>query len=139
MAEVRIGINRDFEQTGYFDNDVWCRAVIDLIIYDEDRALIVDWKTGKVKPDFSQLDVMAAMTKCLIPSLRKVVGLYYWLKGKRITKKVYNEPDFKEAWHDILPRVRRFQAMVRAEDFKPTPNFLCRNYCRVTTCEYHGK
>lgn len=47
FTELRIGVTKDWEPTGFFSKDVWFRGVIDLIIQLEDGCiLIIDHKTG---------------------------------------------------------------------------------------------
>lgn len=47
FTELRIGVTKDWESTGFFSKDVWFRGVIDLIIQLEDGCiLIIDHKTG---------------------------------------------------------------------------------------------
>jgi hypothetical protein len=138
MTEVRIGIDKAFNQVDFFASTVWCRAVIDLIVYNDDVALIVDWKTGKVRPDFDQLDLMAAMAFCLIPTLKGVVGKFYWTKEKDVTSKKYPAAEIKNIWQGFLPRVARFQQSIRQEEFPARPNFKCRSFCGVSACQHHS-
>ena len=138
VTEQRIAINRAFEPTGFFDDDVWCRGVIDFMLYTPEKALIVDWKTGKVRPDFDQLDLMAALTQCLVPTLKRIVGAFYWTKEKNLTTKTYPLSAHREIWQSFLPRVNEFQRRVAEQDFPARPNFLCRKHCPVTGCEHNG-
>lgn len=47
MLELRIGVTRDFQPTGFFSNDVWLRGVLDLALFLESLdAIILDHKTG---------------------------------------------------------------------------------------------
>ena len=47
FTELRIGVTKDWESTGFFSKDVWFRGVIDLILQLEDGCvLIIDHKTG---------------------------------------------------------------------------------------------
>jgi len=138
LTEVRIGIDKAFNPVDFFSESVWCRAVVDLIVYNDDVALIVDWKTGKVRPDFDQLDLMAAMAYCLIPSLKGVVGKFYWTKEKDTTSKKYPASEVREIWRNFLPRVARFQQAIRDEEFPARANFLCYKFCGVSACKHCG-
>lgn len=47
FTELRIGINKDYEATGFFSDDVWLRGVVDLIVMLECMdIIIIDHKTG---------------------------------------------------------------------------------------------
>lgn len=139
VTEQRIALNRNFAPTGFFDDDVWFRAIIDLMIYNPKVALIVDWKTGRIQPDFSQLDLMAAAVKGLVPTLEKIRGLFYWTKGRKNTRKDYTPDSLKEVWRQVLPRVNRYQKAHVNNDFPPRPCFLCKRHCAVTGCNFNGK
>jgi hypothetical protein len=47
FTEIRIGLTRQYEQTGFFSDDVWLRGIIDLVLLlDSFDAIILDHKTG---------------------------------------------------------------------------------------------
>jgi len=47
FTEIRIGLNKNYEPTGFFSEDVWVRGVIDLVLMLEcEDAVILDHKTG---------------------------------------------------------------------------------------------
>lgn len=47
LTEVRIGVNKNFEPTGFFSEDVWLRGVVDLVLLlDCLDAVVLDHKTG---------------------------------------------------------------------------------------------
>lgn len=47
FTELRMGVTRNFEPTGFFSKDVWLRGVIDLVmVLDCMDAVIFDHKTG---------------------------------------------------------------------------------------------
>lgn len=47
LTELRMGVTRDFQTTGFFSKDVWLRGVIDLVLVLECLdAVIFDHKTG---------------------------------------------------------------------------------------------
>ncbi len=139
VTEQRIAVDRDLNPTGFFDSNVWCRGVIDFMNYGSERALIVDWKTGRMQPDFDQLDLMAALTLSLVPSLKKVVGAFYWTKEKKPTIKPYMAGDIPAVWASWLPRVNAFQRGMSEAKFPARQNFLCRAHCDVTGCPHNGR
>lgn len=61
-TELKIGITRDYQPTGFFGKDVFFRGVIDLIVHlENDDVLIIDHKTGQpavmgIKHNKDQLD-----------------------------------------------------------------------------------
>lgn len=61
FTEIRIGVTREFEPTGFFSDDVWLRGIIDLVLLlDCKDVILVDHKTGggqgSIAPYEEQLD-----------------------------------------------------------------------------------
>lgn len=47
LTELRIGVTRDYQPTGFFSDDVWLRGVVDMIVMLECMDIIIfDHKTG---------------------------------------------------------------------------------------------
>ena len=61
LCENRLGLTADLEPCGFFDKKVWWRGVADIIILQGDKALTVDYKTGKKSQyaDLKQLEVLS--------------------------------------------------------------------------------
>lgn len=138
LIEQRLALTKDFQPTGFFDNDVWVRAIIDFAKIDTNLGLIVDWKFGKRKDGFDQVDLMYAVLSAFKPELEAGVGGYYWGKEKKYARKVYKKADVPEIWSGFLPRIARYEKAHREIDFPCKPNFLCRNYCPVKDCQHNG-
>ena len=139
LTEVRLAINPQFEPVDYFAKDVWVRGQADLIIHNEDTAIVVDYKTGKVRPNFDQLDLMVALSMCLDSRITKAMGVFFWTKEKQITKKAYRRDDLAEIWNDYIPRAQRLDFAIAHDEFEARPNGLCARYCEVQSCPYQGK
>lgn len=60
-GELKLALTREFHPTDFFASDVYIRAIVDFLIVRRSHAIVVDWKTGKVKPDFTQLSMSAAV------------------------------------------------------------------------------
>jgi hypothetical protein len=138
MPEQKLAINDRFQPTGFFDDDVWCRAIIDYAKHNGRHILIVDHKFGKMKSNFDQLDLMAAMIVCHIEEIETVTGAFYWAKEKKIAPKKYVREDMPEVWASFLPRVQAMQDAITNEDFPARPSGLCKNYCLVKSCPHCG-
>ena len=53
--------------------DVWVRGVIDIGVIGSDTAYLLDWKTGKHRPDSDQLKLFAALAFAIYPWISNVV------------------------------------------------------------------
>ena len=64
--------------------DVWVRGVIDIGVIGSDTAYLLDWKTGKHRPDSDQLEVICGFGGLLYTLISNVVTGFIWLKDKKI-------------------------------------------------------
>lgn len=137
-GEQKLAINGDYVPTGWFADDVWFRTIIDLMVVGDKTAVILDHKTGKVKTDMTQLELMAAVTFLVQPQLELVKAGYSWTKTGKITGKEVSAEDCIGVWNKILPRVAKLQEAFDTACFPPKPSGLCKRYCPVESCPHHG-
>lgn len=138
ITEQKLAINTDYQATGWFDADVYCRIISDLTILNGRTGAMWDWKTGKQKDDFTQLRLAGAVMFLLVPELEQITLAYFWLKTKKITKEKMLRSEMPGVWASLLPRIQRYHDAHVAQDFPPKPNYLCK-YCPVSTCPYYEK
>lgn len=144
-AEMKLAINRKFEPVDYFAPDVYVRVVIDLAIIQplnatEKKALVIDWKTGKVKPDeITQNALNCAVLSRWMPEVGLFKPLYVWLAAKTITPnppKTFTLSMFQnKVWNDILPRANAIEEARKTTDFPAKESKLCA-YCPVRQCPH---
>lgn len=141
MPEQKLALNSDFEPTGFFDNDVWCRGIADYAKVKDNTGslLIADWKFGRMQEGFDQIELMMAMMTSYMPELTEYTGIYYWAKDKKITKTTLKSNQIPDIWSKFLPRVGHMEDSIVAGEFPAQPNFLCRKHCPVSKCPYHGE
>jgi len=138
LVEQKLAIREDFGPTDWFGKDAWYRGIGDVIKIIEDVALIVDWKTGKIIEDGSQLALMAQCVFTHHPTVQKVRSEFVWLKEDATTRADFDRNDMVGVWKGLWPRV---QALKQAHDqmiFPPKPGGLCRRWCPVTVCPHQG-
>jgi hypothetical protein len=134
IVEQKLAINANYEPTGWYDKDVYCRVISDLTIINGNRALTFDWKTGKVKPGFKQLRLSSAVIMQIAPHIETVTHAYFWLKEKSMTRETVHRSQIPEIWSDFLPEIQRFQDAYANNFWPAKPNYLCRGYCPVQSC-----
>lgn len=141
LYEQRMGINRSFEPTGFFADDVWLRVISDVLVLSEDglRAAVIDYKSGKIKSDMAQLLLNAAVVFATYPTVQAVDVAYWWVcKGRKLTRATYYRVDLPEIWNKFLPRVKVYEQAVLAGEFPANPSGICKRWCPVTSCQFHG-
>ena len=139
LVEQKYAINRAFQKTGYFANDVWYRGIGDVVRIDRDIALVVDWKTGKVLEDPVQLMLMAQCLFSFYEDLKYVRSEFVWLKHDCTTPELFTRKEVAEQWRELLPRVNLMEQAAKDMNYPPKPNNFCKRNCPVRSCPFHGK
>jgi hypothetical protein len=142
LCEQQLAITADFGPTDWRDwSGAWCRAVIDLALVGDTHAVLIDYKTGKVKDDgFVQLSLAAVIFMVHHPKINVVDVGYLWTEAKgKVSKARYTRDQITEVWNSLLPRVGKFQAAYEQTNYPARPSGLCRNWCPVTACPHHGE
>jgi hypothetical protein len=139
LVEQQLALNVNMAPTGWFDTDVWCRAIIDYAAVNGDHALVVDWKTGKMSDDFTQQKVAAAIFLMFFPNVNTVDMMYYWLKDKKHTVETLHREDIKHVWTRLQKRIQKYTRAHTENEFPARPSGLCKKFCPVTACPHHGE
>lgn len=138
LGEQKLALTNQLKPTGWFDDDVWCRSIIDLTVIKGEQAIICDYKTGKPVDSFDQVDHQAAMLSVLMPELKTITSGYYYTKSKTMQKHTLQKDDMKQVWVKFWPRVKQMEEMIAEEQFPAKQNFLCKSYCPVKSCQFNG-
>ena len=130
-----------FNPCDWFAKDTWCRAILDLAIIKGSHAVVIDYKTGKIRDDFTQLRIAGIMLMLHKPEIQTVELCFLWTKDKKLTRdEAYlTRNDIKIIISDLMPRIKHYEKAHRTESFPARPGYLCKKYCPVTKCAYHGE
>ena len=141
LVEKQMAINEALQPTGWFADDAWCRGIVDVGVLSGTRGLLLDYKTGKRKPELTQLKLFAGLAFATFPNLETVNTGFVWLKHGTIDKKEYTRKEVPMIWQEFVPRVQRMQRAYEEDKFPPKPSGLCAKYCPVPNhkCEYSGR
>jgi hypothetical protein len=143
LVEQQMAITADLKPVGWESPEAWCRGIVDIgvITKSRDRAILLDWKTGKRKTDNHQLMLFAGLAFAHYENLNYVSTGFVWLKENKIDKKAFTREEVPIIWQEFIPRVKRFERAYQTTTFPPKPSGLCRNYCPVPKhqCEFSGK
>lgn len=132
LFEHQMAVNKDLQPVDWFAKDVWIRSIADVLIVDGDKAVCIDWKTGKVKDDPSQLQLFAAMVMWQYPEVQKVTTSFIWLAYNQTTDATYDRRYLGALWNALKPRFDRVQEVIELGVFKAKPSPLC-NWCAAKT------
>ena len=141
IVEERVALDSKLRPTTWMAKDVWVRGIIDIGVIGSERAYVLDWKTGKHRPDSDQLKLFAALTFALYPWIETVVTGFIWLKAGKFDKEVFTRAQLPEIWNDFSPRLERLAVSHDKDKWLPNPSGLCKNWCPVgmKLCEFCGK
>ena len=138
LTEQQLAITEDMGPTGWFDRDVWFRSIVDYLAIKGSDAVLVDYKTGRMSDDFTQLQVSACILFLFRPELERIKLMYWWIKDKKITSEVITREDTVEVWNMLMPRIESYNKAHRTDTFPKRQNFLCKRNCEVKDCPLNG-
>lgn len=138
-VEQKLAITEQFGPCAYFSNFAWFRGVADVLAIKGPVAVLLDWKTGKVLDDSQQLALSAACVFAHHPAVQRVRTQFVWIKDACTTTADFERGKMAAMWAGIWPRIERLKTAHQTNNYPPTPSGLCRRYCVVESCQYHGK
>lgn len=138
LVEQQMAITKGFGPTDWFGKDAWYRGIGDVVKIAGPVALVMDWKTGKILEDGTQLALMAQCVFAHHPQLQKIRTEFIWLKEDASTRADFTRADMVKIWAGVLPRVQQLESAYKMTEFPPKPNHLCRKWCPVRSCPHNG-
>jgi RecB family exonuclease len=123
--EHQMAVNKALAPVDWFAPDVWIRGIADVLVVNKDTAYCLDWKTGKVKENPTQLQLFAAMVMWHFPQVTKVQTSFVWLAYDQMTSARYERRYLGALWDALRPRFERVQETVDLGVFKTKPGGLC--------------
>ena len=138
-TERKLGLASDFSPTTFFGKNVWFRTVLDYTNVLNDRATVIDYKTGRPADDMTQLQLAAVTMFAHAAKVNKVNVALAFVAHDQIERATFTRQDTTEIWGEILPRVSRLVEARQTQNYPPKPGGLCRKWCAVVSCPFHGR
>jgi len=136
LVEQELTLNEELVPTGWWDADAWMRSKLDVLIIHGDKAAVFDYKTGKRRPDFSQLELFALQVFAHYPDVTSVTSAFIWLKDNAVDSEVYTRDDEPVLWSRVLAKVKRIEQSLERDRWVANPSGLCRFCPAQHLCEY---
>lgn len=140
MVEAKLGLNGALEPSGFFDDRVWGRIAVDVLILDYPNAVVVDWKSGKVQEGAKwwkgpkQLQILAMFVLKHFPKIERVTALNIYLEHDKAGEAfVFTRAQEAAMWAQLLPAIERMENAIRSNSFCMMPGPLC-GFCSVKSC-----
>lgn len=135
QGELKLCLNEKLEPVDWFAKDAWVRAVVDLLLVKGNTAILVDWKTGKRKPAFDQLELSAALLSRYMPEIENFHLVFEWLRDGERDATDLKKSDMKSVWLKFFPRVNEIEEAKALTEFPASPSGLC-GWCPVVDCPH---
>lgn len=136
LTEQKLTLNIELEPTEWFAKDAWMRSILDILVIKGAHAFVLDWKTGKRRPDFTQLELFALQVFAHYPDVHTVSSGFIWLKDSAMDKETYTRDKSKTMWQGLLGRIHRIEQSYQSDNWPAKPSGLCR-YCPCKNfCDY---
>jgi CRISPR/Cas system-associated exonuclease Cas4 (RecB family) len=136
LLEEKLTVTEDFTPTGWWSDDAWLRSILDVLVLFKDKAIVMDWKTGKRRPDFTQLEMFALQVFSHFPHINRVTTSFVWLKDMKQDKRSYCRELSYEMQVDLNGRIDRINKSLENDDFPAKPSGLCRWCPCYEWCDY---
>lgn len=139
FVEKEIALTRSLKPTGWWSKDCWVRGKIDVGVKNKGVALLGDYKTGKVKPDASQLQLFAAMEMQCDPEVHTAKTMFIWLQYGKTSQETYVRDQVPVIWSEFIAKVAKLEDAYEKDKWLPKPSPLC-GWCPLKKehCEFRG-
>lgn len=138
IPEREFVLTDELTPTGWWDEDAWFRSKADVFVLNngETRAVILDWKTGKRRPDFLQMELMSMAAMIYYPKLMRVDTMFVWLKTKEQDSMTYRRSQLPKLTETLLTNVARIERAVETDRWPAKPSGLCPWCPAQPTCKW---
>ena len=124
IAEKEFAIDLDWKPVAFFDKKARFRGIIDIYAKNGEKAIVLDWKSGKVRNYSDQVRVYAAVSFALDDELQLVKPVIAFIDQKK-------EQEYPSIPREVYPSIRadverRMSAIDNDSVYAPNPGFLCK-------------
>lgn len=125
QVEEQLALDKDWEPCDWFGPDAWVRLVVDCIVQLDTELILIDHKTGKIRPSHrDQLELYAiAGFANSGPAIKTIRGELWYLDQGELIEASYKRsdvPKLQKKWE------KRAMPMLTDRTFKPKPGDGCR-------------
>jgi hypothetical protein len=142
-CELEMGIairNGEFVACAFDAPDYWWHGIADLVIIDDSKAYLADYKTSKNAKyaDTKQLDLLAAGVFLRFPEVKEIKSALAFVVSNEFIKKEHVRLMQDKYLHVMKPELDRLEAAMSNQVWNPISGALC-GFCPVDTCVHHRK
>lgn len=139
LFEQQIAVDHNMRRTSWFDNSsTYQRVIVDLLAIRGTEALLVDWKSGKVRDyddkETGQLHLSSAIVMALYRGVKRVRSVYVFVEHKQTIMRDFTADQTETL---LTPFRRTYEVICSDTQWEPKKNTFCYN-CKVIGCEFNG-
>lgn len=139
-VEQKLALSASLGPSGYNGRDTWFRAKLDYVnIRDNHVATVLDFKTGRVSEDMTQLQLAAVTLFAHAPEVQRVKTALLFVAHEQIERAEFVRENITEIWSEVMPRVQKVAEARSKQEYPPKPGGLCKRWCAVKSCPFQGK
>lgn len=143
LVEESVCFNEKLEKVDWFNKKAWCRVIFDCVVIIGDFALVIDWKSGKVKKHSDQLKLFATAIMQLYPNVNRVLTAYVWCEHQydKPTWAEYTRVNLDNMWNEFGDRAELIQMANESGNWPAKKNMFCKwcdalpNQCEFKECD----
>ena len=144
-SELELAVTKNWEPTGWFSKNAWCRAKVDFSVTSPDATSVsmFDWKFGKYRSAnrWDQLKINSLLMQVHTDGPTSTYNnALVWLGQKPGIEKLVLTADHLPAIKEqIMEKVAPLNRAWLEDDFPAKQNGLCKKHCPVLSCVYNGR
>lgn len=127
-VEEGVGFNEHFDTVPYSEASFF-RGFIDLHLYSEEKCIIIDWKSGKLKSleqqDFLQNEIYALWFLLKNVKVKEVKIVFFYLEHNKYNSKIITRKDIENLKNKIYKKINKIE---NTHNFEKSLSKLC-GYC----------
>lgn len=136
LVEQQMAITENLKRCDWYDSKAWVRCIVDVMHLEGDRALLMDHKTGKRKPDSKQLKLSALIVFHTYPQVMKIKTGFFWLQVNAKDVENYTRDQIPELWQEFAGDLAAYREAYASDTWQPRESGLCKGWCPVKSCMF---
>jgi CRISPR/Cas system-associated exonuclease Cas4 (RecB family) len=124
VPEKQFAIDIDWKPVTFFSKKARFRGVIDIYAKNNDKAIVLDWKSGKVRDYSDQVRTYAAVSFAIDEELQAIKPIIAFIDQKK-------EVEYPSIPREVYPSLRaeierRMSKIDNDTVYAPNPGILCK-------------
>jgi hypothetical protein len=138
-CEHKMGLTKDLKPIGFMEKGVWWRGIADLLVVQDDKAKIIDYKTGKRRyADTKQLEILTLAVFKHFPDVQEVKTGLLFVVDHGFVPATFSREDESSMWDKWGEDIYQLESAYSNNVWNPVKNFTCNKFCPVRDCAHNG-